>query len=135
MAAATPKSTRVKVQEHRARLRKEGLRPIQIWAPDVRSPAFRTAAHRQFWRSPAAPKHAATRRSSTRSPIGAEAGCVRRGEIWTVSSKDYAGKPRPVVIVGDRIGRLDEEDVVRLNRAAIVFLGLAASTRTSRKKG
>jgi len=30
-----------KVQEHRKRLRKLGLRPIQIWVPDVRSKAFR----------------------------------------------------------------------------------------------
>jgi hypothetical protein len=37
----------MKVREHRERLRKQGLRPIQIWAPDVRSPAFRTEAHRQ----------------------------------------------------------------------------------------
>jgi len=116
---------------------------------------------------------------------------MRRGNIWTVSGgKDYAGKPRPVVIVqddsfdatasiticafttdlteaplfrllvepnernglrspsrlmvdkittvpkskvGQRIGRLDDEDVVRLNQAAMVFLGLAVSPRTSRK--
>ncbi len=108
---------------------------------------------------------------------------MRRGEIWTVAGgKDYAGKPRPVVIVqddrfdatdsvticacttdatdaplfrlpvapsegnglrspsrlmvdkittvakaklGSRVGRLDDEDVVRLNRAMVVFLGLA----------
>jgi hypothetical protein len=37
----------MKVREHRARLREQGLRPIQIWVPDVRSPAFRAAAHRQ----------------------------------------------------------------------------------------
>jgi Protein of unknown function (DUF3018) len=42
-----PKSSRVKVQEHRERLRKQGLRPIQIWVPDVRSRAFRSEAHRQ----------------------------------------------------------------------------------------
>jgi len=47
VAEAGPKSSRVKVQEHRARLREQGLRPIQIWVPDVRSPAFRRAAHRQ----------------------------------------------------------------------------------------
>jgi mRNA interferase MazF len=116
---------------------------------------------------------------------------MRRGDIWTVSGgKDYAGKPRPVVLVqddsfdvtgsiticafttdpteaplfrllvepnernglrspsrlmvdkittvpkskvGQRIGRLDDEDVVRLNQAAMVFLGLAVSPRTSRK--
>ncbi|MGD0563450.1 MAG: antitoxin MazE family protein [Roseiarcus sp.] len=45
--ASSPKRSRVKVREHRERLRKQGLRPIQIWAPDVRSPAFRTEAHRQ----------------------------------------------------------------------------------------
>ena len=37
--------------------------------------------------------------------------------------------------LGERIGRLDEEDVVRLNRALMVFLGLAASPRTGRKGG
>jgi mRNA interferase MazF len=116
---------------------------------------------------------------------------MRRGDVWTVSGgKDYAGKPRPVVIVQDdifdatdslticafttdpteaplfrlpvepnernglrapsrlmvdrittvpkskvgaRIGRLDEEDVVRLNQAVMVLLGLAASPRTGRK--
>lgn len=108
---------------------------------------------------------------------------MRRGEIWTVAGAgEYAGKPRPIVIlqddrfdatasiticafttdptpaplfrlpiepdehnglkarcrimvdkvttvpkgkVGVRIGRLDDEDVVRLNRAVLVFLGLA----------
>jgi len=38
---------RVKVREHRERLRAQGLRPIQIWVPDVRSPSFRDEAHRQ----------------------------------------------------------------------------------------
>jgi hypothetical protein len=41
------KPTRVKVQEHRERLRAQGLRPIQIWVPDVRAPSFRSEAHRQ----------------------------------------------------------------------------------------
>ena len=41
------KPTRVKVQEHRERLRAQGLRPIQIWVPDVRASAFRSEAHRQ----------------------------------------------------------------------------------------
>jgi hypothetical protein len=45
--ASTPKPSRVKVREHRERLREQGLRPIQIWVPDVRSPAFRCEAHRQ----------------------------------------------------------------------------------------
>ena len=116
---------------------------------------------------------------------------MRRGDIWTVSGvKDYAGKPRLVVIVqddafdatdsitvctfttdpteaplfrllvepnernglrsssrlmvdkittvpkskvGERIGRLDDEDVVRFNQAVMVFLGLAVSPRTGRK--
>jgi mRNA interferase MazF len=109
---------------------------------------------------------------------------VKRGEIWTVSGgKDYAGKPRPAVIlqddrfdmtdsitlcafttdpadaplfrlpiepseanglralcrlmvdkittvpkakIGTRVGRLADEDMVRLNRAVLVFLGIAS---------
>lgn len=116
---------------------------------------------------------------------------MKRGEVWTVSGgKDYAGKPRPVVIVqddrfdatdsitiyaftsdlteaplfrlpvepsernglrsssrlmvdkmttvpkskiGERIGRLGDEDMVRLNQAVMVFLGLAVSPRASPK--
>jgi len=108
---------------------------------------------------------------------------VKRGEIWTVAGgADYAGKPRPVVVlqddrfdatssvticafttdptdaplfrllvqpsalnrlrapsrlmvdklttvpktkIGSQVGRLDDEDLVRLNRAVLVFLGLA----------
>jgi len=108
---------------------------------------------------------------------------VKRGEVWTASGgADYAGKPRPVVIVqddrfkatrsvticaftsdltdapllrlavqpnptnglrtasrlmvdrittmskaklGSRIGRLADTDMVRLNRAMMIFLGLA----------
>lgn len=36
-----------RVQKHRAELRNVGLRPIQIWVPDVRSRAFAAKAHRQ----------------------------------------------------------------------------------------
>jgi mRNA interferase MazF len=114
---------------------------------------------------------------------------MRRGEIWTVAGgKDYAGKPRPVVIlqddrfdatasiticafttdptdaplfrllvepsaknglrapcrlmvdkittvpkakVGTQIGHLDDEDILRLNRAVVVFLGLAGPATES----
>ncbi|MBB4375032.1 mRNA interferase MazF [Bradyrhizobium sp. cir1] len=113
---------------------------------------------------------------------------MKRGEIWTVAGgKDYAGKPRPVVIVqddsfdatnsitvcafatdeteaplfrlkvepnernglrtlsrlmvdkittapktkvGTLVGRLDDDDLLRLNRAMLVFLGLAGSQRS-----
>jgi Protein of unknown function (DUF3018) len=48
MAASTrSRPARDKVRAHRDRLRKQGLRPIQIWVPDVRSPAFQSEAHRQ----------------------------------------------------------------------------------------
>ncbi|MBX5454470.1 MAG: antitoxin MazE family protein [Acidobacteriia bacterium] len=46
-SARGAKPNRVKVQEHRNRLRAQGLRPIQIWVPDVRAPSFRAEAHRQ----------------------------------------------------------------------------------------
>ncbi|MBU3890172.1 type II toxin-antitoxin system PemK/MazF family toxin [Methylosinus sp. KRF6] len=117
---------------------------------------------------------------------------MRRGDIWTVAGgKDYAGKPRPVVIlqddsfdatdsiticafttdetdaplfrlpvapsernglrvacrlmadkvttvpkskIGAHIGRLDEEDILRLNQAVLVFLGLAVSPRPRRAR-
>lgn len=45
--ASKPKPSNVKVREHRERLRRQGLRPIQIWVPDVRAPSFRSEAHRQ----------------------------------------------------------------------------------------
>lgn len=35
--------------------------------------------------------------------------------------------------VGSQVGRLDDEDVLRLNQAVMVFLGLAVSPRVSRK--
>ena len=115
---------------------------------------------------------------------------MKRGDIWTVAGGgDFAGKPRPVVIVQDdgfdatdsitvcsfttdeteaplfrlpvepnernrlrtvcrlmadkittvpktkvgaRIGRLDDEDILRLNQAILVFLGLAVSSKTRR---
>jgi surfactin synthase thioesterase subunit len=40
-------TSRRKVAAHRQRLRKQGLRPIQIWVPDVRAPGFAEEAHRQ----------------------------------------------------------------------------------------
>jgi hypothetical protein len=40
-------NSRDKVRAHRARLRRRGLRPIQIWVPDVRSRRFAREAHRQ----------------------------------------------------------------------------------------
>jgi hypothetical protein len=46
-SVSNPQPSRVKVSEHRARLRAQGLRPIQIWVPDVRAPSFKTEAHRQ----------------------------------------------------------------------------------------
>jgi hypothetical protein len=36
-----------RVQKHRKALRAAGLRPIQIWVPDVRSKRFAAQAHRQ----------------------------------------------------------------------------------------
>jgi len=113
---------------------------------------------------------------------------MKRGEIWTVAgAKEYAGKPRPVIIIqdnrfditksvtvcglstnpaeaplfrlpvvpsaenglrsesrmlvdkittvprtkiGSRIGRLADEDMVRLNRAILVFLGIAGPSES-----
>lgn len=35
------------MRQHRERLRRQGLRPVQIWVPDVRAPEFIAEAHRQ----------------------------------------------------------------------------------------
>jgi DNA-binding LacI/PurR family transcriptional regulator len=40
-------SSRDRVRAYRAELRRRGLRPIQIWVPDVDSPEFIAEAHRQ----------------------------------------------------------------------------------------
>jgi hypothetical protein len=36
-----------RVRAHRARLRAQGLRPVQIWVPDVTAEGFAAEAHRQ----------------------------------------------------------------------------------------
>ena len=46
-ARTQSKSSRDKVRKHRKRLRQQGLRPIQIWVPDMRSPVFVKEARRQ----------------------------------------------------------------------------------------
>jgi hypothetical protein len=39
--------SRNKVRVHRAKLRAQGLKPVQLWLPDTRSPAFIAEARRQ----------------------------------------------------------------------------------------
>ena len=41
------KATLDKVRRHRARLRAQGLRPLQVWVPDTRAPGFPEEARRQ----------------------------------------------------------------------------------------
>ena len=42
-----PKTNRERVATHRAKMRAQGMRLIQIWVPDVRSPEFAAEARRQ----------------------------------------------------------------------------------------
>ena len=51
-------ATRRKLREHRQRLRAQGMRPIQIWVPDVRSPDFAAEARRQSLLANASPEEA-----------------------------------------------------------------------------
>jgi len=46
-SAKPAKSSRDKVRAYRARMRARGMRPVQIWLPDVNSEAFRREAARQ----------------------------------------------------------------------------------------
>jgi len=45
--ARSSQSSRERVRAYRERLRQQGLRPVQIWLPDVRSRGFALKAHRQ----------------------------------------------------------------------------------------
>jgi hypothetical protein len=59
MPAKSRKCAGEKVRLYRERLRVQGLRPVQVWVPDVRSPAFREEAHRQSLAVAASPHEAA----------------------------------------------------------------------------
>lgn len=56
--SAKPETSRDRVRGYRERLRRQGLRPIQIWVPDTRSPAFAIEAHRQSAAIAASPHEA-----------------------------------------------------------------------------
>jgi len=62
-AEATPQdarraANRRKVREHRDRLRAQGMRPIQIWVPDVHAPEFAAEARRQCLLANTSPEEA-----------------------------------------------------------------------------
>ena len=40
-------AVRERVSEYRRRMRERGLRPLQVWVPDVRTATFAAEAHRQ----------------------------------------------------------------------------------------
>ena len=46
-STSVAKPSKLRVSAHRARLRAQGLRPIQIWVPDVRTPSFKAQAQAQ----------------------------------------------------------------------------------------
>jgi DNA-binding LacI/PurR family transcriptional regulator len=43
----TPTRTTERMASYRQRMREAGLRPVQIWVPDTRSPDFAEKCHRQ----------------------------------------------------------------------------------------
>ena len=52
-------STRERVADYRARMRASGMRPIQIWVPDVHARGFAAEAERQSRLVTASPHEAA----------------------------------------------------------------------------
>jgi hypothetical protein len=50
-AKSKPASSRDKVRAYRERMRARGMRLIQMWLPDTRSPEFAAEAHRQSVRA------------------------------------------------------------------------------------
>ena len=104
--AKRKKVTRAKVSAHRARMRVQGMRLLQIWVPDTRSPEVAKEACRQSRAIARSPQEKTTSRSSSRF----RPGCGRVNETRrTVSGgAAYAGKPRPAAIVqDDRFGDLE----------------------------
>jgi len=51
-------ASRNRVRDYRERLRRQGLRPIQIWVPDTRAAGFAAEAHRQSAAIAASPHEA-----------------------------------------------------------------------------
>jgi hypothetical protein len=45
--SSRPKTARQRMQTRRARLRAQGLRPVQHWVPDLRDPRIRADLRRQ----------------------------------------------------------------------------------------
>lgn len=56
---ATPKTTRERMRARRERLRAEGLRPVQVWVPDLRDPRVRAAIRRDSAKLARHPENAA----------------------------------------------------------------------------
>ncbi len=47
MSAEGKQKARDKARAYRERMRAKGLRPVQLWLPDTRTPKFAAEAHRQ----------------------------------------------------------------------------------------
>jgi len=72
-SSAKPSTSRQKVGAHRARLRAQGLRPIQIWVPDTRSRGFAAAARKQAKRVASSEQAAADQAFVDAISVGLEA--------------------------------------------------------------
>jgi hypothetical protein len=52
---ASPLEANRKMRQYRARMKEKGLRAVQIWVPDTRSPAIAAALRRQSLAASATP--------------------------------------------------------------------------------
>ncbi|MBO0865285.1 MAG: DUF3018 family protein [Mycobacterium sp.] len=98
-------STRERVRQHRAKLRKQGLRPIQIRVPDVHAPEFAAEAHRHSAVIAASEMEADDQTFVDAISWGRDTGTERlmsRGDIYTAATRSAnTRKPRPTVIIQD----------------------------------
>src|SRR5579859_7692968 len=94
-------ASRDKVRAHRARLRKAGLRPVQIWVPDVRSKSFAQAAHRQSLAVPGGNGSGA--RLTTRAPRSPQASQPAVDLVPTDEPVVHSStvEPQGQILVGD----------------------------------
>lgn len=94
---APNRSSAARVARTRAKLRAAGLRPVQIWVPDTRSPGFAAECARQS----RLVAEADERDGSLDFWEAAAALDDNAGDIVTIADRggEFTGKPRPAVVL------------------------------------
>ena len=95
---AKPRTPQQRMASRRARLRAQGLRPVQHWVPDVRDPKVRADLRRQAKLMARHPENDAID-AWNEAAYELERLEVKRGDVVLVVVPSELGRPRPGVIV------------------------------------